>query len=352
MQATQIKTKPQLYIGIDIHKRSWKIHFSTDLFDGKSLTIPPDPTVLKAYVLKNFPDHQVSCAYESGCCGYSAHRAFKSYNWNSIVVNPADISRTGKSQYTKTDKIDARLICKELKDGRLQSIGIPEKEREQFRCLFRRRNSLVKDYRKIKSKLLMQLLYLGIEIPEKYDNSNWTHAFRNWIRAQELEYFTGNYMIQSMMEQFDFIDLQIRKVSNELRKYCRKNYKKDYYLLKTIPGIGGIVACGILSELGDLRRFKNFKQLASYVGLIPCVYQIGSKQNTTGPSPRANRIMRSYFVEASWQALRFDPELQQYYRSHQGKDSKRILIKVARKLLGKTYAVIKTKTAYVPNFGQ
>ena len=222
---------PKLFIGIDIHKRSWKIKTVTDLFDGKSFTCPPNAHELKKWVDKNYPLYSVSCAYEAGCCGYIAHRTFLQFGWSSKVVNPADIARTNKSQYQKTDK-------------------------------------------------------------------------------------------------------------------SRKQYKKDYYLLKSIPGIGGIVACGILSELGDLRRFNNMKQLASYVGLIPTIKQSGDHSKNLGMTPRANRIMRSYFVEAAWQALRFDPVMQKYYRKHSGKDSKRILIKVARKLLCGARAVVVSGMEY------
>ena len=157
------------------------------MFSGKGFKA----IVLKRYVDKNYPGYQVHCAYEAGCCGYSAHRLFESYGWKSLVVNPADISKTGKSQYQKTDKIDARLICRELKDGRLESIRVPDKEREQLRSLFRRRNELVKDFRKVKSRLKAQLLFFGIKIPEEHDNPNWTHSFRNWIRAIKFEYNIG-----------------------------------------------------------------------------------------------------------------------------------------------------------------
>ncbi|QKX06213.1 hypothetical protein HN014_15265 [Aquimarina sp. TRL1] len=61
---------------------------------------------------------------------------------------------------------------------------------------------------------------------------------------------------------------------------------------------------------------------------------------------RAHRLMRSYFIEASWQAIRTDPVMQAYYRKHIGKNSKTIIIKVARKLLSRTLAVIKTETLY------
>lgn len=343
---TKCTTNGKLYIGIDIHKRSWKVHTRTDLFDGRSFSMPPEAEGLKKYVDKHFPDHEVSCAYEAGCCGYSAHRQFKNFGWTSLVVNPADISRTGYSQYQKTDKIDARLISRELKDRRLRSITVPDKKREQLRCLFRRRNDIVKDFRKIKGKIKSELLYLGIKVPEEYDNANWSKAFRRWILDLTFEYKTASYTLQSQVDHYEYLDKSLREVSNQLRAYCRKHYKKDYYLLRSVPGIGPIVACGILSEMGDLRRFSNMKQLAAYVGLMPGMNQSGDTSRSRGINPRGNRIMRSYFVEASWQALRYDPVMQAYYRKHAGKDSKAILIKVARKLLSRTLAVIKTETPY------
>ena len=345
--ALEANLTAKLYIGLDIHKRSWKIHTSTDLFDGKTLSCPPGAPALRDYVSKHYPNHKVSIAYEAGCFGYAAHRAFESYGWRSLVVNPADISKTGKSHFQKTDTLDARLICRELKDGRLESIEIPSEEREQLRCLFRRRVTLVKDFRAIKSRIKMQLLYLGIDIPEAFDKqAKWSKAFLEWIRSQSCDYDTATATIQNELCQYEFIDGQIKQVSNQLRAYCRKNHKEDYFLLRSVPGIGKIVACGIISEMGDLRRFKNFKELASFVGLCPGVHQSGDNYRSTGMSVRGNRIMRSYFVEASWIALRYDPVLQAYWRTHQGKDPKKILIKIARKLLSRTHAVIKTGIPY------
>ncbi len=192
----------------------------------------------------------------------------------------------------------------------------------------------------------MQLLYLGIEIPEALDQSSWSHQFRNWIRDIKTGFSSSEYSILSRLSQFEYIDAQIREVSNELRAYCRKHYKKDYQLLRSVPGIGGIVAYGILSELGDLRRFKNMKHLSGYVGLCPSVRQSGDTYQSTGMSIRSNRIMRSYFVEASWQAIRFDPVMQSYYRKHQDKDVKRIIVKVARKLLCGTRTVVLSGVEY------
>jgi len=343
---TQITALPKLYIGIDIHKRSWKIHCSTDLFSGKSISMEPEPEVLRKYVANHFSEHQVSTAYEAGCCGYYAHRCFESYGWQSLVVNPADIHRKGKEKHTKTDRIDAQLISRELKDGRLESIHVPSVEREELRSLFRRRNDLVKDFRRVKSYIKMQLLYFGIKEPVRFDNDHWSHNYRKWLEDTTFVHSTAKATLDSRLRFFRFVDKELRDVSSQIRGYCRKHHKSDYYLLRSIPGIGGIVACGIISELGDLRRFNSVKHLAGYVGLAPGVHQSGGNYKTMGITMRAHRLIRSYFVEAAWQAIRADPAIQAYYRKHQGKNVKSVIIKVARKLLSRTLAVIKTEIPY------
>ena len=54
-----------------------------------------------------------------------------------------------------------------------------------------------------------------------------------------------------------------------LRRHSKAHYKKDYTLLRSIPGIGPIVASGILSELGDLRRFQQHQASGRLCGACP-----------------------------------------------------------------------------------
>lgn len=65
-----------------------------------------------------------------------------------------------------------------------------------------------------------------------------------------------------------------------------------------------------------------------------------------GMTPRAHHIMRSYFVEAAWQAIRKDPVMQAYYRQHAGRESKKAIVKVARKLLNRARAILVSDTPY------
>ena len=341
-----VTASPKLYIGIDIHKKSWKVHFCTDLFDGATKSFVPDPEAFKNYVDKHYPDHKITCAYEAGCCGYSAARVFQSFGWQVLVVNPADIPRPGKQRLVKTDKIDCINIAKQLKNEALHSIRIPDVQQEQLRCLFRRRFDLVKDFRKIKSRLKSFLLYHGIHVPLAFDNPNWSHAFIDWIVDLEWKHITAQIALDSMISFYRFVDEQLRDVSKKIRAYCRKHFKGDYYLMRSIPGIGPLTAAAFISEAGDMRRFHSFKQFASFIGMVPGIYQSGDSLKTMGMTPRSNQILRSYVIEAAWIACRKDPVMQQYYRKHLGKNPKAIIVKVARKLLSRLLAVIKTQIPY------
>jgi transposase len=74
-----------------------------------------------------------------------------------------------------------------------------------------------------------------------------------------------------------------------MRAYCRKKNKKDYNLLKSIPGIGGYLASVILAECGDLRRFNNEGQFSSYIGLVPGMYS-GESEKCLGITPSRSQL--------------------------------------------------------------
>ena len=183
----QITTdSPKLFIGLDIHKKSWRFHFTTDIVSGSGHTFPPKTELIRNYVLINYPNYEVSIAYEVGCCGYKPARDFESFGWDTFVVNPSDIPRPAKNKFMKTDKIDAKNIAKQLRAGNLKKITIPGLERESLRSLTRQRTALVRDFRRIKTRIKSLLLYLQIEIPEGMDTPKWPIRFLTWLREIDL----------------------------------------------------------------------------------------------------------------------------------------------------------------------
>ena len=347
---SQITATPKLFIGLDVHKKSWSVHLRTDLFDHKGYSMPPAPEKLADYVLQHFKEHEVSVTYEAGCCGFSAARYFLNMGWTVKVVNPADIPRKDKQHYQKTDKIDCRNLCKQLQQDQLHGIYIPTESEEQLRSLLRQRNQVVKQLSKTKTHIKSLLLFHGIRIPDKYDNPNWSKEFIEWLYCLPWQHITGLQCLQSMLRILAVLQQEYLRTSNELRAYCRKLYKKDYYLLKSIPGIGGLLAAALLAELGDIRRFTNEEQFCNYIGLVPGIHQSSDTSSHMGITPRCKVLLRTYLIESAWVAIRTDPSLQAYYRKHAAKNSKSVIVKVAHKMCRRILAVIKTETPYQLNY--
>lgn len=335
---------------MDIHKKSWSIHLRTDISDHKSMTIPPKPDILESYVDQNFSNHEVHLAYESGCCGFGAARHFLNLGWNVKVVNPADIPTMNKQTYQKTDAIDCRNLSKQLQADQLRGIYIPDEEQDFLKSLVRQRAVVSKELRSTKNGIKSLLLYHGFTIPPEYDNPNWSKAFIDWIRVVPWKAHTVKICMESKLKTLAFFHNEYLNLANELRAYCRKHYKTDYYLLKSIPGVGGYLASAILAEIGDLRRFNKATDFASYVGIVPMMRNSGGTEKVIGVTPRCRALLRSYIIESAWVAFRLDPHMQNYYRKHVGRNPKSIVVKMAHKLLNRMLAVIKTGKPYQKNY--
>jgi transposase len=85
-------------------------------------------------------------------------------------------------------------------------------------------------------------------------------------------------------------------------------------LLMTHPGVGPITALATDVFLGDPKRFRDGKALASYIGIIPREHSSGGRQRLGGLSKRGNPLLRFLWCEAAAHAVRRDPELRRFYR--------------------------------------
>ena len=70
--------------------------------------------------------------------------------------------------------------------------------------------------------------------------------------------------------------------------------------LMSMRGVQMIVAVTVVSELGDLSRFTNPKQLMSFLGLIPWEYSSGPRQKRGGITKTGNGHVRRILIEAAW----------------------------------------------------
>jgi transposase len=70
-------------------------------------------------------------------------------------------------------------------------------------------------------------------------------------------------------------------------------------LLMTLPGVGPVVAMTFLAEVGDIRRFKPHRQLAAYVGMVPCLDSSAGKNRLGHNSKQGSAWLRSALVDSA-----------------------------------------------------
>lgn len=327
-----------IYVGLDVHKRSWSASvYLNDQF-VRTIQQPPSTAALKKFLINHYPGASYCCAYESGKFGYWIQRQLCDAGINCIVVNPADIPSSHKDEVNKTDKRDARSIAKALQCGQLRGIYVPDKQQEANRSLVRQRKKIWRDLCRCRNRIKAFLDYNGIVLPEQFNNSNWSHNFIQWLHGLTLSFNSSKTTLEYMISQAEHMRKELLAISNDVRKLMRSATNKElYYRLRTITGIGPLTAASLITEIGDMSRFSSFTELNSFIGLMPMEHSSGDKELKSRITVRKHRQLRSDLVECAWTAKRLDPALSLYYiqQLKRGKDANLAIIKVARKLLSR-----------------
>lgn len=336
-----------LYIGLDVHKKSWQVTILSQEMSLKTFNQPPYPDALFAFLSSNYPGANYYSAYEAGFCGYSHHRNLINLGIHNIVVNPADIPKSNKDEHRKTDRSDSRLIAEALKGNLLKPIFIFDPESEEFRGMFRARLALAKDIRKTKTRIKSFLDFRNIDVPLEFIHNSRSLAYINWLSEMKFHDLNAKSHLNLLVDRLLFLKEQRRKLDQKIKDNARSRDKELFNLLQSVPGIGPITAVGIMAEIGNINRFKNIKQLASYIGLIPRIKQSGETERIGSITYRNNSYLRPLLVEAAWQAVRADPAMLKYYQDHcLIGNAKKAIIKVARKLISKIMFVMRNRTKY------
>jgi transposase len=131
----------------------------------------------------------------------------------------------------------------------------------------------------------------------------------------------------------------------------------DYQVLRTIPGIGPIIALTILAEAGDLRRFRHHRQFLKFCGLDLATQQSGQYRGQTRLSKFGNARLRRSFWQASQVAIKqqdngFRDKFERYIsKDHRNADLRRkAMTAIAAKMARVAHAVIKSGSDYRPFF--
>ena len=133
-------------------------------------------------------------------------------------------------------------------------------------------------------------------------------------------------------------------------------FRQNYRSLLTIPGFGAVTALTVLVELGDYHRFKNWKAMAKFCGVVPTIHQTGEYKARGHVNRYSNKHLRKVLSQAGGVLVNRstnDTDISRYAHSQyrlKHLPYKKAIIKTAQKLARIVYGILVTKIEYDPNY--
>lgn len=341
----------KLYVGIDLHKKNWKVTVLSQDYEHITMNRDPDPKKLVEYLKENFPGATYRAVYEAGFSGFGACRALRDLGVDCIVIHPADVPTSQKDRLMKTDKADSRKLAKSLRSEEFVAIHIPDPKTEADRSLVRQRFRMMKDLSRTKNRVKSLLDQFGIELPRHFCSAtsrHWSKAYLDWLKKltvgeSSLKKVFDNYLLigQAQREQLLLLNKGVRDLSQT------DSYRDNCQLLQSVPGIGILTAMTFLTQLNDIKRFKCLDDLCSFVGLIPRMHGSGDKMKVGKMVRRGRKELKIMLIEASWDGVRKDPALMAKFSELSKRMNKnKAIIRIARKLLSRVRWVLVNQKRY------
>lgn len=223
------------------------------------------------------------------------------------VGHPAKI-RAAETRKQKHDRRDARLILDLLvMEDRFPEIWMPSMEQRDLRTLLRDRHQWVKMRARLQHTMQSMALNHGL----RRGPGLWSAAGQSTLKALPLARYTSQRrsalvsLYGQLQKRIQELDKVVEGEAQSRPQACR---------LLTHPGVGPVTALATEVFLGDPRRFRTGKQVASYIGMIPGEHSSGQRQRLGKLSKEGNSLLRYLWCEATLHAVVKDPELKRFYR--------------------------------------
>jgi transposase len=295
--------KTKLYLGLDVHKNS--IVVATALADGSEAQIygkwggsnlSAERGLRK--VLKKFgvDKNEISIVYEAGPTGFVLARRLLQLGYHCIIVGPSEVpEKSGKR--VKTDRIDASKLARLHRAGELDAIHIPEARDEAVRDLCRARTDAMQALARAKQQLGMFMLRNG----NRYDGkTTWTQAHMNYLRRTRMQHPAQQLVLEEYILEVDSGTERVARIETHMKDLL-PDWEREAYVraLMAFKGFKEVAAMTIISELGDLSRFKHPRQLMGYLGMVPEESSSGEKRRQGGITKTGNGHARWMMIECA-----------------------------------------------------
>lgn len=262
-----------------------------------------------------------------------------------VLANPSKLRVIAEST-KKTDRLDAQVLAEFLARDMIPRAYRPTPRQKQHRMLVRHRQYLQGRVTAVRCKIRRILADHNADRKDLF-SSRCGLAYIEGVDLGEGQ----RVVIRQLWEEFQQHTARLAELARQIKAFAKKAPQREAEartIIRTAPGIGFVTSEVILSELGDIGRFRNAKAVSAYAGLVPAVRQSGGKKSKDlAITKEGSGLLRWALVEAAWRLVGTSPKWQHpFERLKKRSGAKRAIVAIARKFLGVLYAMLRTSTPY------
>jgi transposase len=282
-------------LGIDLAKQSFQLH-GVDEHGHVVLRKKLSRSQLRAFVA-NLPP----CLIGLEACG-GAHywvRELTKLGHNVRMIAPQFVKPYVKSN--KNDAVDAEAICEAVQRPSMRFVPSKCIEQQDMQSLHRIRSQLVARRTAQTNQVRGLLLEYGLIIPV---GINHVRKALPSILEDADNALSGLFreLLNELYEEMVHLDKRIQTLEQKLVTLSVHN--EDCKRLLTIPGIGLLTATALIAAIADISVFKNGRELAAWLGLVPKQHSTGGKQTLLGISKRGDSYLRTLLIHGGRSVVR------------------------------------------------
>ena len=263
-------------------------------------------------------------AYEASSLGFGLYDTLTEAGIECHVLAPTKMKKSNKDRKNKTDAKDALRILMELKSfvfagNKLPAVWVPDPQTRDDRELVRARLNLGKKISSVKAQIRSLLKRNGVEKSEDIGNT-WTASYKTWLGNLSLGHqeglgVGGQQGLLTHLRHLYFLEQEEHRLELKIEELSREDrYAASVERLVSEPGIGLLTAMVFLTEMGDMNRFKNRRQVGAYFGLAPSTFESGEKDDRKGHITREGSWrVRKVLCQCIWARIRCSPRDREAY---------------------------------------
>lgn len=318
-----------IMVACDLHDKTMLLRIARGRGSGETVTVR-NTSAGRTRMIEQLHERsrrargaRVIFAYEASGQGFGLHDELTAAGIECHVLAPTKMVRSTQQGKTKTDEKDAEQILQLLRGhvlagNPLPRCWIPDPQTRDDREIVRARLDAAEKVTEVKAQLQGLLKRNRLIRPEEV-GKGWTKKFRAWLEATSRDEQVGagtRGTLAGLLRQLNFLEEELERLDAELQRLLAGPRAAAVAALLRLPGVGVLTALVFLTEVGDLKRFANRRQISAYLGLVPSCHESGAQNDRKGHITRQGPSrVRRVLCQAAWTRVRCEgPDQEAYQR--------------------------------------